>query len=137
MKLTLQGLELEATLVERAQSLVAYEDWCRLDVNVVVPHFRGHFDWSATLTDLDNLARIFQTLHSTVGSETTITFEPVEPNVSFVFRPDATGHVVVDYEFIAQLETGPRLAGSCQFDQTDLPAMLRKVHILLADARPN
>lgn len=134
LKISVEHFEFELSLRERSQSLEAYEDWCRLSVQVAVPGFHGSFDWGATLGDLRRLDESFQ-LISDLG-EKPIDFEPVEPSVRFRFSPTPTGVVRVDYHFQSRLGWGPSLRGSFEFDQSYVPKLRKDLNELLALATP-
>ena len=128
------GLELGFDLLERAHSTEPYEDWIRLGVTVKTRTFHGAFDWSITSQDLRTLRDYFSRFYDQVGREQILKFEPVEPNVEFVFRAAGGGNVEVDYKFQGELAWGPTLTGSCSFDQSHIPEILTQLDDLLAKA---
>jgi hypothetical protein len=134
VKLSFESFELELQVAERSQSSESYEDWCRLKVRVIVPGFIGNFDWSATVGDLRQLDSLLSQMHEAVGIETSLSYDPLEPSVAFIFRTDAAGHVEAQYSLESRLGWGPKLTGTFSFDQSYIPSMREHLRELIAVA---
>jgi hypothetical protein len=134
VNLTFESFHLRLQLAERAPSTNPYDNWCRLVVTVEVPGFEGKFDWSATLGDLRELDEVLRGLYENPGKEERIVYDPLEPSVSFVFRPQLTGQIEADYRLRAHLAWGPELRGTFTFDQSYIPSIRDELAMLLRSA---
>jgi len=134
VKLIFETIQLHFQVAERFPPSISDDNWCRIIVSVKVPGFEGRFDWSATLRDLRDLDSILEGLYANVGKEERIAYDPLEPGVAFVFRPQLTGQIEAEYRLRSTVAWGPELRGTFTFDQSYIPSMRNDLATLLRSA---
>jgi hypothetical protein len=100
-------------------------NWINAAVNVQAGAFRGGYPLYLRREDFVELFTGFKQLSKDLGGA--LEFSAMEQQLAFTIQGDARGHFVLKGIAIDRAADGNRLTFELQFDQTEVPAMVRSL----------
>jgi hypothetical protein len=104
-------------------------NWVRADVRIVVGAFRGQYEALLRADEFADFREQLGRLHETLKGEAS--FQSMEDWLRVHVAGDGRGHFTADCVSRDRPGTGSRLSFQLEFDQTQVPAMLRDLDELL------
>jgi hypothetical protein len=124
------GLNLAITLSVNPYSHleVAYEDWIRCDVKLVVPGFTGSLPVELELLDFSRFLDELRRMSLSVGTPMQAALSGLEPGMALELNSDHTGHIFGKYEFIHNWNAAEiKLIGSFEMDQSYIQPLILEI----------